>query len=442
MVYKRKRAGEENWYVAVPTRTGRVKRSAGTSHKATARAMERMLEELGPKGQRAWDLLDRIFDNTLSLGRLYDAYRLNALGKLHDEMQEVDLEEYIEAWTRWLGDRVKKDTREHYVAQLRTLIPEGKAFARSGFTSAAIATWLAGRTALTQKRKASIRQKPRRKKDPPLRNITGSTKRKYLAAVRSFATYLVEIGVLTSNPVRDVQAPPPGKPRTVEIDFKDVRRIVEGALQPYQAIYALLYGGGLEISAALACIESDVDLKRREVRARGTKAHTRDRIVRIADWAWSYIEDYVGLLTPGERLFRGVDRWEVGRAHRDRLVALGIPHHRLHDARHFYAIRAVRAGTPYELVARQLGHADVTMVARIYGRYAPRSDERDRWERIASQLDEPAKAPERNEKDGHVGAKAGANPQNDSSQPPVSDWLADSRGGTRTLDPGIMSAVL
>jgi hypothetical protein len=29
-------------------------------------------------------------------------------------------------------------------------------------------------------------------------------------------------------------------------------------------------------------------------------------------------------------------------------------HHRLHDARHFYAVRAVRAGTPYELVARQL----------------------------------------------------------------------------------------
>ena len=93
-------------------------------------------------------------------------------------------------------------------------------------------------------------------------------------------------------------------------------------------------------------------------------------------------------LTPGERLFRGLDRWDVGDAHRDRLIALGLPHHRVHDARHFYAIRAVRAGTPYELLARQLGHADVTMVARIYGRYAPRSDERDRWEKIAAQLDE------------------------------------------------------
>jgi hypothetical protein len=52
------------------------------------------------------------------------------------------------------------------------------------------------------------------------------------------------------------------------------------------------------------------------------------------------------------------------------------------------AIRAIRAGTPYELVARQLGHANIAMVAQVYGRFAPRSDERDRWERIAALQDE------------------------------------------------------
>jgi pimeloyl-ACP methyl ester carboxylesterase len=46
-------------------------------------------------------------------------------------------------------------------------------------------------------------------------------------------------------------------------------------------------------------------------------------------------------------------------------------------ARHFYAIRAVRARTLYEHVARQLGHADVQMVARVYGRHAPSSDEQN-----------------------------------------------------------------
>ncbi len=82
-----------------------------------------------------------------------------------------------------------------------------------------------------------------------------------------------------------------------------------------------------------------------------------------------------------------IQRRHTGDVPRGRPRVLDL-HHRLHDARHFYAIRRERAGTPYELVARQLGHADVQMVARVYGRYAPRSDERDRWEKLAALLDE------------------------------------------------------
>lgn len=52
MVYRRK--GRSAWFIAVPTADGgRVKRSCLTSHRPTARAMERMLEELGPRGRRA-----------------------------------------------------------------------------------------------------------------------------------------------------------------------------------------------------------------------------------------------------------------------------------------------------------------------------------------------------------------------------------------------------
>jgi hypothetical protein len=110
----------------------------------------------------------------------------------------------------------------------------------------------------------------------------------------------------------------------------------------------------------------------------------------------------------------------------------------VHDARHFYAIRAVRAGTPYELVARQLGHADVQMVAKVYGRYAPTSDERDRWEKVADQLD-AAQEVERQKpkKVDEMGTPVGTTPQNDSSQPRVSNWPDDIRGRTRTHAPGI-----
>ena len=77
------------------------------------------------------------------------------------------------------------------------------------------------------------------------------------------------------------------------------------------------------------------------------------------------------------------------------------------------------------------------MVAKVYGRFAPRSDERDRWEKIAAAQDEKTK---------EMGALAGAikSPnENDKARKPLdSRALGNSRGGTRTLDPGIMSAVL
>jgi integrase len=362
MVYRRK--GKPEYYLAVPTRHGWLKRSAGTTDKATARAMERMLGALGPRGARAGDLLDSVADRTLALGDLYDAWRSNDLDGLRARRTDVDLAGHVDGWAAWLADRVKPVTVESYLAHVRALIPVGEPFARSQFTAPAVAQWLATRSGLS-----------------------GSTKRHYLAGLQRFAAYLVDMGVLASNPLRDVSAPPPNPPRCAFLELPDVRRVVEGAPLPFRAIYALAYGAGLEISAILALVDADVNAPAREVRARGTKAWTRDRLARVADWAWPHVQAHLDTLLPGERLFRGINRRAAGEVHRERLKALGLPHHRLHDSRHHWAVRMVRAGMPLELVARQLGHRDVVMVAKVYGRFVPTSQERDRWEGIAPALD-------------------------------------------------------
>ncbi len=68
----------------------------------------------------------------------------------------------------------------------------------------------------------------------------------------------------------------------------------------------------------------------------------------------------------------------------------------LHAARHHWAVRAIRAGTPAEVVGRQLGHKDATMVLKVYGRFVPRSEDRDKWERMATAMDkEQARAARR-----------------------------------------------
>ena len=82
------------------------------------------------------------------------------------------------------------------------------------------------------------------------------------------------------------------------------------------------------------------------------------------------------------------------------------------------------------------------MVAKVYGRFVPSRAEWDRWEGAAAALD-AEKWPDRVATD--VATEAEASKEEDEKSP-ASPWESgasdDSRGGTRTLDPGIMSAVL
>jgi integrase len=44
----------------------------------------------------------------------------------------------------------------------------------------------------------------------------------------------------------------------------------------------------------------------------------------------------------------------------------GIPHYRFHDLRHYYASSLINKGAPIGVVAKYLGHADVTITSRVY----------------------------------------------------------------------------
>ena len=320
-------------------------------------------------------------------------------------------------------------------------MPEGEPFWRSQLTAPAVAKWLASRTGLTQKRLRAP-SGSRRQPDAAPRPASAGTKRKYLAAVQSFARYLVEVGIIPANPARDVSPPPASDPRCQFIELPDVLRLVEGTALPYRAILALAYGAGLEVSAVLSLVDVDIDASTRQVRAKGTKAWTRDRLARVADWAWPFLQEHLAAVLPGERLFRGIDRWQASQVHRERLRALGLDGFRLHDARHHWAVRMARAGAPFELIARQLGHRDVAMVAKVYGRFKPDTEERDRWERIAAGRDRE-KWPGRIATDVATAAGEPENLHEESPATPDECEASDSsRGGTRTRDPGIMSAVL
>ncbi|HEY8795140.1 MAG TPA: hypothetical protein VIM15_09370 [Gemmatimonadaceae bacterium] len=66
--------------------------------------------------------------------------------------------------------------------------------------------------------------------------------------------------------------------------------------------------------------------------------------------------------------------------------------YQLRDQRHSYAVRAGRGGTPAELISRQVGHANAVLVLKIYGRFMPSQQDRDKWERICDIQDQESAA--------------------------------------------------
>ena len=365
------------WVVRVPMRHGEaVKKGTGTADRRTAVQMERMCAEL--QARREWELLDAVTGGdrrtlgrraevALTLGALFDAWRANDLEALKARLADMDVEPLVPEWQDALRAKLGRDseTVAHYLTHVRSLIPEGERFPSSELTYRRIVAWL-----------ASLK-------------VSDPTRRKYRAALMSFAEHLVRTGVLAANPVREVKPPKAGSPRQRHLELHDVLRLVEAQPEPFRTLSALIHGTGMEISAALRTKRLDVDKLAKTVRAHGTKTHARDRTAYISEWAWSYVERHIATLTPGAYLFPGVSRWRASDVHRAACKELGegFEDYRLHDARHTYAVRAIKAGAPFEHVAEQLGHADTTMVVKVYGRYKPSAEERRAWAQIAAAQD-------------------------------------------------------
>ncbi|MBS1836220.1 MAG: site-specific integrase [Actinobacteria bacterium] len=62
----------------------------------------------------------------------------------------------------------------------------------------------------------------------------------------------------------------------------------------------------------------------------------------------------------------------VSREYDRRLKRMGLPKIRLHDARHTYAVLALEAGVPLEVVSARLGHESIAITGDIYAHVVPR----------------------------------------------------------------------
>lgn len=337
-----------------------VRISLRTSSKKRAQEFAGMLDRLSQDHQ--WETLALLHSGAVQLGDAFAAFRHGNLANLAREAGTADLDPLVNEWEAvrsGQGVSIAHEYRRH----VRTLIPEGKRFPVDRLTLPACQRWL-----------DALPHQP-------------STRRKAAASLASFCAYLVKRGVIEENVGKRLERPKASKPRDLHLESEQVRSLLSVSEEPYQSAFAIAYGAGLEASVLVKLVRSDVDEKRREIRARGTKTAKRDRVVRCADWLWPWVEKLIRGKLPNAPLFPGLNRWTLTHKHGDAVAAIGLKGYRLHDARHYFAVRKARAGVPLQAIAAELGHSSIQMVATVYGVYAPNSSERDHWERVAEMAD-------------------------------------------------------
>lgn len=399
--------GKRTRKVKMPTRDARkwVARSTGTRDPQRAKLMQRMVDVLGPKDKAAWDLMETVTapeNPTHTLSELFELWLSTPVTR-HDpqtgdpiapsdderirhmraQLRDVDVEPMIEDFFKVMTgpkENVGKDTAQHYRAAVRTLITKGKPYLVSRLTKRELETWL-----------------------EEMDEVSPSTVRKRGIGMMRFIGFLRGRQVLHHDPMAEITLPAQNDPLVHYIQTADVIRLADAAPGQYRLFEYALGGTGMEVSTALSVRVRSVSKLDRSIHAPGTKTYNRDRIVRVADYAWDAVLEATKRKHADSRLFDEIpDRWWARDAHveaRDSLIAKGHrvyaempdgrPHdYTLRDHRHTWAVRALASGWTVEAVRQQLGHANGILVNRVYGIHILRKEDVDRYEKLATARDE------------------------------------------------------
>jgi integrase len=325
--------------------------SCGTDDLATARQVANAVKTL--RRRRNWAPLEKVVRKIITLGRMFDAYESGTLDTLMKELNDPDLSALVDEWP----------TNDAYRMQVRRMIPKGERYPASRFTKRHVSEFL-----------ARLNQSPRRE-DEPARVMTSSTRNRYRAALSVFARWLVEREVLETNPVRDVRQYTPNPARMTWLTREQAKKLLKALPAENRAMEALMASTGMELQSVQRLRRTDVSLELKSARAHGSKTAWRNRVVVATEpWAWEMVASFLAGHLPETPCFtvRGDTLLKV---HQRISKEQGLPATTLHDWRHSYAVWSLKDRLKPEVVARQLGHKDTSLLEKVYGRYIPDPDD-------------------------------------------------------------------
>jgi integrase len=222
--------------------------------------------------------------------------------------------------------------------------------------------------------------------------------KKSKSVLNGVLAYAVDSGVLTSNAMRQVRTvtstsrPPARRDHTRAMTRAERDRVVEEAYEAAKEpglnprarrkraavadLVAFLAGTGVRIDEARRLRWDQVDLERGRAYIRGTKSESSDRWLSLPDWLVAHLsvragrDGTRGYVFPSPAHLNGPDQlWDQSnsaKAVRGVLDSAGLSWAVPHTFRRTVATLLDQANLPIARIADQLGHADVSMTARVY----------------------------------------------------------------------------
>jgi integrase/recombinase XerD len=210
-------------------------------------------------------------------------------------------------------------------------------------------------------------------------NLSESSKRRMVSALRGFYKFLMFDGYIKKNPAEDLDAPQKGFYLPKFLNQTEVENLLlvpdvsgEIGLRD-RAILELMYACGLRVSEAVDLRMSDVELDAGILTCKGKGSKTRK--IPIGASAVEWLKSYLVLRRRKENfevqnLFatssgRPLNRQIIFKFIKEYAEKIGLPDVSPHTLRHSFATHLVQNSADIRSVQQMLGHADIS-TTQIY----------------------------------------------------------------------------
>lgn len=195
------------------------------------------------------------------------------------------------------------------------------------------------------------------------------------------------------NPSQDIKKLKLSKREIMPFSLSEVMLFLNNVRKDYKNYYLVRFFTGMRTSEIDGLQWQDVDFVRKEIHVKRalvdgklgepkTPESTRD--IGMSSWVFEALQaqhqvtfgrsKFVFCDSQGNPLnYRNINR----RIWAPTLKNLGLKHRRAYETRHTAATLWLSAGEDPTWIARQLGHANTTMLFKVYSRYVPNNTRRD-----------------------------------------------------------------